>query len=86
VVIAPSGIAFAIETKTRTYDERHLRRVCEQAVWLGRRRRVRGALPVLCVVRAAGLERLESGVLVVSIDRLVALLRALADGMCSAAA
>jgi hypothetical protein len=47
---------------------------------------VRGALPVLCVVRAAGLERLESGVLVVSIDRLVALLRALADGMCSAAA
>ena len=77
VAIAPSGIAFAIETKTRTYDERHLARVREQAVWLSRRRRrwcPRGALPVLCVARAQGARRLEQGVLVVSIDWLVATL------------
>jgi len=78
VVIAPSGIGFAIETKTRTYDHRQLGRVLEQARWLGDRRRRwcrRGALPVLCVVRAAEVERYEHGVLVVSIDRLVHVLR-----------
>jgi hypothetical protein len=77
VAIAPSGLGFAIETKTRTYDERHLDRVREQAGWLGRRRRRwcrRGALPVLCVVRATGVERYEQGVLVVSVDRLVPVL------------
>ena len=50
VAIAPNGVGFAIETKTRMYDERHLGRVLEQASWLGRRRRrwcSRGALPVL---------------------------------------
>ena len=55
VAIAPNGVGFAIETKTRTYDERHLARVWEQAVWLWRRRPRwcrRGATPVLCVVRA----------------------------------
>jgi hypothetical protein len=78
VVIAPSGVGFAIETKTRTYDHRQLGRVLEQARWLGRRRRRwcrRGALAVLCVVRAAGVERYEHGVLVVSIDRLVHVLQ-----------
>ena len=77
VATAPSGVGFAIETKTRRYDERQLGRVLEQARWLGRRRRRwcrRGALAVLCVVRAAGLERHEQGVLVVSIDRLVPVL------------
>ena len=77
VAIAPSGLGFTIETKTRTYDERHLHRVREQAGWLGRRRRRwcrRGALPVLCVVRATGVERYEHGVIVVSIDRLVPVL------------
>jgi hypothetical protein len=39
VAIAPSGIAIAIETKTRTYDADQLARVREQAVWLSRRRR-----------------------------------------------
>ena len=34
VAIAPTGVAVAIETKTRTYDGRHLARVHEQAVWL----------------------------------------------------
>jgi hypothetical protein len=79
VAIAPTGLGFAIETKTRTYDERHLGRLGEQARWLGRRRRrlcPRGALPVLCVVRATGVERYEHGVLVVSIDRLSARRRA----------
>ena len=76
VVVAPSAVAFAVETKTTRYDERHLRRVYEQAVWLGRRRRMREAAPVLCIVRAVGVERCESGVLVVSIDRLVDVLSA----------
>ncbi len=39
VAIAPNGVAVAIETKTRTYDGRHLVRVREQAAWLSRRRR-----------------------------------------------
>ncbi|MGA2013213.1 MAG: nuclease-related domain-containing protein [Solirubrobacteraceae bacterium] len=78
VAIAPTGIAFTIETKTRTFDARHLAGVREMAAWLYRRRRrwcPRGALPVLCIVRARGLERVEDEVLVVSIDRLVAALR-----------
>ena len=55
VAIAPSGIAVAIETKTRTYDGHHLGRVREQAAWLSRRRRRwarHGALGVMCLVRA----------------------------------
>jgi hypothetical protein len=71
-------VAFAIETKTRTVDARQLTRVREMAAWLYRRRRRwcrRGALPVLCVVRASGLERVEDEVLIVSLDRLVAALR-----------
>jgi hypothetical protein len=83
VAIAPTGVGFAIETKTRTYDERQLGRVVEQARWPGRRRRRwcrLGALPVLCVVRAAGEERFERDVLVVSIDRLVLMLWEEANG------
>jgi hypothetical protein len=37
---------------------------------------MREAVPVLCIVCAAGIERFESGVLVASIDRLVAVVRA----------
>jgi hypothetical protein len=73
-----------IETKSRTYNERQLSRVVEQARWLGRRRRRwcgRGALAVLSVVRAAGVERFEHGVLVVSIDRLVPVLWEVANRM-----
>ena len=83
VAIAPTGIAVAIETKTRTYDGRHVARVREQAAWLTRRRRRwarSGALGVLCLVRARGLERVEHGVVVVSIDRLTHVLR-VAAGM-----
>ena len=74
IAIAPSGVAFAIETKTRTFDARHLAGAREMALWLHRRRRGwcrRGAFPVLCVVRARGLERIEGEVLIVSLDRLV---------------
>ena len=72
LAIAPGGLAFAVETKTRAYDDRHLARVREQAAWLARRRRRwcrRGAVPVICVVRARGVQRLEQDVLVVSLDQ-----------------
>ena len=78
VAIAPTGLAFAIETKTRTFDARHVAAVREMALWLHRRRRRwcrRGALPVLCAVWARGLERIDGGVLIVSLDRLVPALR-----------
>jgi hypothetical protein len=68
-----------IESKARTFDERHLARGRDTAVWLCRHRqrwcRV-GACPVLCVVRARGLERVCDEVLVVSLDRLAPALRA----------
>jgi hypothetical protein len=76
--IAPTGIAFAIETKTRTFDHEHLARVHEMAMWLHARRRrwcPAGALPVLCVVHASRLERVQADVLIVSPDRLVPALR-----------
>ncbi len=78
VAIAPTGVAVAIETKTRSYDVGHLARVREQAAWLARRRRRwarSGALGVMCLVRARGVERVEHDVLVVSIDRLMHVLR-----------
>jgi hypothetical protein len=81
LAIAPTGVAFAIETKTRSYDDRHLARVREHAMWLSRRRRRwcrRGALPVVCLVRARGVERVDQNVLVVSIDRLLPILRSCA--------
>jgi nuclease-like protein len=78
VAIAPTGIAFAIETKTSRFEAQHVALVMEMAAWLRRRRRRwcrKGALPVLCVVHATRLERVEAGVLIVSLDRLVAALR-----------
>ena len=84
LAIAPTGVAFVVETKTRTYDDRHLARVREQAAWLSRRRRRwcrRGAVPVVCLVRARGVQRLEQNVLVVSIDRLIPVLRSAVSGL-----
>jgi hypothetical protein len=84
VAIAPTGVAVAIETKTRSYDVRHLARVREQAVWLSRRRRRwcrHGALAVLCLVRVRGVQRVEDDVLVVSIDRLMPVVRSAAGAV-----
>jgi Nuclease-related domain len=56
LAIAPNGVVYAIETKTRAYDDRHLARVREQAAWLSWRRRRwcrRGAVPVVCLVCGA---------------------------------
>jgi Holliday junction resolvase-like predicted endonuclease len=78
VAIAPTGIAVAIETKTRSYDRGHLARVHQQAAWLSRRRRRwarNGSLAVICLVRARGVECVEDDVLVVSLDRLTRVLR-----------
>jgi Nuclease-related domain len=78
VAIAPTGVAFAIETKPRRFEPRHLHAVRAQAAWLSRWRRrwcPHGALPVLCVTRARGLQATELDVLVVSGDRLLPALR-----------
>ena len=67
-----------IESKTKTFDDWHLARVRQMALWLQARRRrwcPQGAIPVLCVVHASRLERVEAGVLIMSPDRLVAALR-----------
>ena len=84
VAIAPTGVAVAIETKTRSYDVRHLARVHEQAVWLSRRRRRwcrHGVLAVLCLVRVRGVQRVEDDVFVVSIDRLMPAVRSAAGAV-----
>ena len=84
VAIAPTGVAVAIETKTRSYDVRHLARVHEQAVWLSRRRRRwcrHGVLAVLCLVRVRGVQHVEDDVLVVSIDRLMPAVRSAAGAV-----
>jgi hypothetical protein len=78
IATAPTGSAFAIETKTRTYTPEHLARTREIADCLSSRRRrwcPNGALPVLCIVRAGRLERVENEVLVVSLERLAPALR-----------
>ena len=84
LAIAPTGAGFVVETKTRAYDDRHLARVREQAAWLSRQRRRwcwRGAVPVVCLVRPRGIERVEREVLVVSIDRLIPVLRSSATDL-----
>ena len=84
LAIAPTAMAFVVETKTRTYNGTHLPRAREQAAWLSRRRRRwcrRGAVPVVCLVRPRGIERVERDVLVVSIDRLIPVLRSGATGL-----
>jgi hypothetical protein len=83
VAIAPrdAAVAFAIETKTSSYRPEHLARAAATARWLMSRRRrwcQRGAMPVVCLVRARGIERVEDGVLIASLDRLPGVLRAAA--------
>jgi hypothetical protein len=82
VARAPSGLGFVIETKTRSYSAAHVERTLRAARWLARRRRryPAGVIAVICVTRPTGLERVESAVLLVSVDRLVPMLRRLALG------
>jgi Nuclease-related domain len=80
VAIAPRavGLAFVIETKTRTYAADQIARTAACARWVASRRRrwcPRGAVPVLFVMRPDGTQRSENGVLVVSIDHLTVALR-----------
>jgi hypothetical protein len=75
------GLAFAIETKTRTYRPDDLTRIEAIADWLSQRRLsgCRGdAIPVLCLAGTRAVERRESGVVVVSADRLTPVLRRIA--------
>jgi hypothetical protein len=72
VAVAPSGLAFAIETKTRRYEFEHLERTRACAEWVGCRWHSRGGVyAVLCVTRAPTRCDVEHGVIVVSVDRLV---------------
>jgi hypothetical protein len=77
VVRAPSGVGFVIETKTLRYKRAHCAHTAAAARRLARRRRRyrRGVRPVICLTRARGVERIERGVLVVSLERLMAALR-----------
>lgn len=76
-----TGLTFAIETKTRTYRPDDLARIAAIAHWLSPRHRYprqRDAIPVLCLAGARAVERRESGVVVVSADRLTPVLRRIA--------
>ena len=77
LVRSPQGLGFAIETKTRSFNQRQLDRTLNIARWAAARRRryPQGVVPVLCVVRSRGLQHNYAKVLVVSLDRLVPALR-----------
>jgi Nuclease-related domain len=81
VVRSPLGTGFAIETKTLRWRRAHVARTRDAARWLARRRRLypRGVVPVLCVARARHLDYVDGNVQIVSLDRLVPLLRAAGD-------
>jgi hypothetical protein len=80
LVRSPDGLGFAIETKTLTFSQEHLRRTEATAHWAGRRRRryPHAVIPVLCVVRARWVESRCGDVVVVSFDRLLPVLESLA--------
>lgn len=80
LVRSPEGVGFAIETKTRAYTQRQLRRTTATARWVARRRRhyPHGVVPILCVVRAHQLESRYGDVVVVSLDRLPVVIERLA--------
>jgi Nuclease-related domain len=77
-----AGLAFAIETKTRSYHAGDLSRIAAIAASLERHGRFgarhRLAIPILCVAGARGVERREGQVVVVSVERLLPVLRRLA--------
>lgn len=74
----PDALAFAIETKTVSYSASDLARIGVIAGGLGHRRprwRRRAAMPILCLAGVRGVECSEAGVLVLSVDRLLPVLR-----------
>ena len=78
VAIAPTGLAFVIEVKSRSYTPEHLARVTSMARWLQARRRrwcPNDALPVLCIAEARSPDRIEAGVLATSRGQLLCALR-----------
>ena len=81
LIRSPHGVGFAIETKTRTFSEEHLRRTAATARWAAHRRRryPSGVVPVLCIVRARRLESSYGDVVVVSLDCLVAVVERVAQ-------
>jgi hypothetical protein len=81
LVRSPDGVGFAIETKTRTFRGEHLRRTAATARYAQQRKRryPRGVVPVICVVRARQFESRYGDVVVVSLDRLVAVLERVAQ-------
>jgi Nuclease-related domain len=87
LVRSPDGVGFAVETKTRTFSDAHVRRTVATARWAARRRRryPGGVVPVLCVVRANRVESHCGGVMVVSLDRLLAALESTAMSACRSA-
>ena len=84
LVRSPDGLGFAIETKTRVFSQKHLRRTEATARWAARRcrRYPHGVIPVLCVVQARSVESRCDDVVVVSLDRLLPFLEWLAVSMC----
>jgi hypothetical protein len=78
LVRSPGGVGFAIETKTRGFNDTHLDRTVRTARWAARNRRryPAGVMPVLCVVHNRQLEHRYGEVLVVSLDRLLPALTA----------
>jgi hypothetical protein len=80
LVRSPDGLGFAIETKTLSFSQEHLGRAEATAHRAGRRRRryPRGVIPVLCVVRPRRVEACCGDVVVVSMDRLLPVLKRLA--------
>lgn len=80
LAVAPSGIGFAIETKTRRFSGAHLARTRRAARWIaGRRGSPRRVVPVLCVVRTGGNSYWRDGVLVTPSSRLVTALKTVAN-------
>ena len=76
LVRSPNGLGSAIETKTRTFSQEHLRRTVTTVRWAGRSRRryAHGWFRSLCVVRGRRVESRYGDVVVVSLDRLLAVL------------
>jgi hypothetical protein len=72
VAVAPDrSVAFAIETKTRSYAPEHLARTRDCADWVGRKwRETAASYAVLCVTRGPSRCDVEEGVIVCSVDRL----------------